>query len=149
TLGHETAHLVVHRFFGSGVPLWLDEGYAEYASTRGYAAFMRARSYAAKPVSEELAPADYVPLKTLTELSTYPTNIKQVTPFYVESEKLVRFLSATNKQQFLAFFDALAKGNKTESALGKTFGSRFSSLDALDQEFQVYVTKDHGSGPQN
>ena len=29
TLGHEVAHLVVDRFFGANVPLWLNEGYAE------------------------------------------------------------------------------------------------------------------------
>src|SRR6202012_2812457 len=33
TLGHEVTHLVVERFFGSGVPLWLNEGYAEYSAS--------------------------------------------------------------------------------------------------------------------
>ena len=63
--------------------------------------------------------------------------------FYGESEKLVRFLAATDKQQFLAFFDALAHGNKFESALWKTFGARFPSLDALDREFKEDAAKDH------
>ena len=142
TLGHETAHLVVYRFFGSGVSLWLDEGYAEYASIRGYASFLRARSYAAKPLSEAVAPGDFIPLKTLTGLLSYPTDEKQVSAFYRESERLVRFLSAANKQQFLAFFDAMSKGNKFESALWKTFGSRFPSLEALEREFKEYATKD-------
>ena len=44
TLGHEVAHLVVDRFYGSNVPLWLNEGYAEYVSRRCYAAFQRARN---------------------------------------------------------------------------------------------------------
>ena len=46
TLGHEVTHLVIERFFGSGVPLWLNEGYAEYSASRCYAAFNRARGYA-------------------------------------------------------------------------------------------------------
>lgn len=142
SLGHEVAHLVVHRFFGSGVPLWLSEGYAEYASIRGYASFLRARNYSAKPASEPVAPADFIPLKTLAGLLSYPTEEKQVSAFYRESERLVRFLSAVDKQRFLALFEAMAKGNKFESALWKTFGSRFPSLEALEREFREYATKE-------
>lgn len=145
SLGHETCHLVVHRFFGSGVPRWLDEGYAEYASRRGYASFLRARGRSAKPGTEAVAPEDFIPLKTLTEMLGYPTDVKQVATFYIESEKLVRFLSAANKPQFLAFFDAMSKGNKFESALWKTFGSRFPNTGALEREFKEYAAKDYGS----
>src|SRR5260221_229993 len=44
TLGHEVAHLVVDRFFGSNVPLWLNQGFAEYVSRRCYGSVQRARS---------------------------------------------------------------------------------------------------------
>jgi hypothetical protein len=142
SLGHEVSHLVVHRFFGSGVPLWLDEGYAEYASIRGYASFLRARNYSARPGSDAVAPADFIALKTLTGLLTYPADEKQVSAFYRESERLVRFFSAADKQQFLAFFDAMSKGNKFESALWKSFGSRFPSLETLEREFKEYATKE-------
>lgn len=142
TLGHEITHLVVHRFFGSGVPIWLDEGYAEYASIRGYASFLRARNYSAKPASDAVAPADFIPLKTLTEFLTYPSDVRQVAAFYGESQKLTRFLAAADKQQFLAFFEAMSKGNRFESALWKTFGSRFPTLDALEHEFKEYAVKD-------
>ena len=40
TLGHETAHLVIDRFYGSNVPLWLNEGYAEYISHVAYASLL-------------------------------------------------------------------------------------------------------------
>lgn len=149
TLGHEVAHLVIHRFFGAGVPLWLNEGYAEYASSRGYASFMRARGYRAKPQSDAIAPADFIPLKRLTDALAYPSDPREIVTFYVESDKLVRFLSATNKQQFLAFFDAMSKGSRFESALWKTFGARFPSLDALEREFKEYAAKDHGTSLQD
>jgi len=142
TLGHEITHLVVYRFFGAGVPIWLNEGYAEYASIRGYASFLRARNYIAKPVSNAVAPGDFIPLKTLTDLLTYPADPRQVATFYAESEKLVRFLAATDKQQFLAFLDAMAKGNRFESALWKTFGARFPTLDSLEHEFKEYAAKE-------
>lgn len=144
TLGHEITHLVVHRFFGPGVPIWLNEGYAEYASIRGYASFLRARNYAARPASDAVAAADFIPLKSLTEMLSYPADVRQVGTFYAESEKLTRFLAAADKQEFLAFFDAMAKGSRFETALWKTFGSRFPTLDGLEREFREYAARDAG-----
>ena len=142
TLGHEVTHLVVHRFFGNGVPLWLNEGYAEYASSRNYAAFYRARGYASKPRSRTLPPGQFIALSQLTSLTTYPQDVLQVAAFYAESEKLARFLSATDKRSFGVLFEALSKGNRFDSALAKGFGSRFSSVDALEAEFKAYALKD-------
>ncbi len=147
TLGHEITHLVVHRFFGNGVPLWLNEGYAEYASMRGYAAFQRARGYLAKPRSRSVDPGQMIPLATMTAQVAYPQDVTQVAPFYAQSERLVRFLSAADKRGFGVFFEALSKGNRFESALGKGFGPRFSSLDALEVEFKAYASKDHDAAP--
>ena len=143
TLGHEVTHLVVHRFFGNGVPLWLNEGYAEYAASRNYAAFYRARGYRARPVSRTLPAGQFMPLAQLTTLSAYPQDDLQVATFYAESEKLARFLSSVDKRGFGVFFEALSRGNRFDSALSKGFGARFSSLDALETEFKAYASKDH------
>lgn len=142
TLGHEIAHLVLHRFFGAGVPLWLNEGYAEYASIRGYASYQRARGYAARPASQAVPPAEFIAVRELTDLVSYPADEKRVAVFYIESEKLVRFLSAESKPKFVALLEAMATGNKFDTALSKSFGGRFITVDALDQEFQTYATKD-------
>jgi hypothetical protein len=149
TLGHEIAHLVVHRFFGNGVPLWLNEGYAEYAASRGYASFYRARGYTARPKSRSMAPEDFIPLGELTTLAAYPQDVLRVHAFYAESERLARFLSSVDKRKFGTFFDALSKGNRLDSALNKGYGSRFSSLDALEKEFKAYASKDHDATPSN
>ena len=143
TLGHEVTHLVVHRFFGSGVPRWLDEGYAEYASSRNYAAFHRARGYGSRPRSFSLLPGQFIALAQLTSMVAYPAETSQVTMLYIEAERLTRFLSAADKRGFGVFFEALSKGNRFDSALAKGFGSRFSSLDALETEFKAYASKDH------
>jgi len=145
TLAHEVAHLVVHRFFGPGVPLWLDEGYAEYAGTRGHTAFFRARGYAARPRAEAVDPAHFISLAKLTAARAYPTAAEEVAAFYNESERLVRFLSATDKAGFGTFFEALSKGNRLESALSKGFGTRFKDLAALEREFRIYATKEYGT----
>jgi len=143
TLGHETTHLVIYRFFGNGVPIWLNEGYAEYASIRGYASYERARGYNSKPTSEEIAPNDFMPLEKLTGLVTYPEDVKDVETFYHESEKLVRFLCSESEEKFVIFLDSMSKGNKLETALAKSYGSRFTSVDALETEFKKYATQDY------
>lgn len=139
TLGHEVAHLVVERFFGTGVPLWLNEGYAEYAAARCYAAFHRARGYAARPTTRPVPEGMYLPVGQLTALLSYPEDVAQVQVFYMESERLVRFLSAADKRGFGIFFDAVAKGARFETALAKGFGGRFMHLEALDREFRSYA----------
>lgn len=144
TLGHEVAHLVVDRFFGSNVPLWLNEGYAEYVSMRCYAAFQRARNYRARPVSAAVEGGRFIGLTELTSAVTYPADVPAVQAFYAESERLARFLSAASKQGFGTLFDALSKGARFDTALSKGFGSRFPSLDALEREFKTYATNDRG-----
>lgn len=139
TLPHEITHLVLERFFGAGVPLWLNEGFAEYAGSRCRAAFYRARGYNEKPRAGAVSAERYIAVAQLTAMAAYPADEAQVPAFYDESEKLVRFLCATDKRAFLAFLDAMAKGARFESALGKAFGSRFANVDALEKEFRAYA----------
>ena len=124
TLGHETAHLVVDRFYGSNVPLWLNEGYAEYISRVLYASFNRARGSDAHPRSSTLTADSYQPLDQLTNALTYPADERDVRAFYVESEKLVRFLNAADKVKFQLVLDALSKGSRFENALRAAYGSQ-------------------------
>ncbi len=145
TLGHEVAHLVVDRFFGSNVPLWMNEGYAEYISRRCYAAFERARNYQMRPTSRAVVADRFIPLAELTSAVTYPVEVENVHAFYSESERLTRFLSGVDKAGFATFFDALSKGARFETALGKGFGARFPSLDALEREFKTYATNERGA----
>ena len=142
-LGHEVAHLVLFRFFGNGIPLWLNEGYAEDVSSRFYASFMRARNYDARPASPAVPPADYMPVATLTTALSYPEQENRVPAFYAESQRLVRFLSGVNPRKFTAFLDDLSKGARFETALQREFSGRFASLDALETEFKYYATKDY------
>lgn len=143
SLAHEIAHLVIDRFFGAGIPLWANEGYAEYAGMRAYATYFRLRGYNARPTSQGIAPTDFLPLAKLTGLEAYPSDVKEVGTFYDESERLVRFFSAEGKPQFVMFLEALGKGSRFDSALAKGFGSRFPSLEGLEREFKTYASKDY------
>lgn len=139
TLPHEITHLVLERFFGAGIPLWLNEGFAEYAGSRCRASFYRARGYNEKPRASAVSAERYIPVAQLTAMAAYPTEDTLVATFYNESEKLVRFLCATDKPSFLAFLDAMSKGARFDSALAKTFASRFPNVEALEKEFRPYA----------
>lgn len=138
-LGHETAHLVLYRFFGPGIPLWLNEGYAENASMKFYAQLEYKRGYLSKPHSEKIEEADYIPIKKLNSMVEYPEPEKDVVLFYAESEKAVNFLRRQGIEKLSPFIDALAKGGTLENALWNTYGSQLSSMEAFDREFKSFA----------
>ena len=141
TLGHEVAHLVVERFFGGRIPLWLNEGYAEYISGVLYAAYYRARGYASKPRYAEIKAEEYIPIEKLAAFTGYPPTEREVVAFYVESRKLVTFLQQRGKEAFRAFFEAMAKGSYFESAMDGAYGGRFTSRRDLEEQFRMEAFK--------
>src|SRR5437764_4694527 len=142
-LGHEIAHLVIHRYYPDGIPLWLNEGFAQYVSKGALASYLRARNYSAKPHSQAVAPEKLIPLSSLTVM-TYPPS-DQVETFYDESERLVRFLAATDKASFLVFLDAMGRHQPFESALFQSFSTKFLTVAALEEKFREYASKEVGT----
>ncbi len=140
TLPHEITHLVIYRFFGPGIPLWLNEGFAEYAASRCRASFYRARGFNARPRANSVKEDQYVTVSELTGAMTYPAEDARVAAFYEESQKLVRFLSAADRGGFLAFLESMGKGAQFETAARTHFGNRFLNLDAVEREFKTYAT---------
>jgi hypothetical protein len=146
-LAHELTHLIVYRFFGAGVPRWLHEGLAEYTATRWYASYWRSRGYRAFPRSQSVDPTHYIPLSKLTSALSYPSDAEGVIAFYNESERLVRFLTAQDKHRFAEFLENMARGARFESALDKSYGTKFFNVDALEKQFKPYAEKDYAENP--
>jgi len=142
-LGHEIAHLILHRFYPDGVPLWLNEGFAQYVSKNAQASYYRARNYSAKPRSAPISQEKLFPLETLATM-TYPSS-DQVKTFYDESEKLVRFLASTDKKSFLNFLDALGRHQPFETALFQNYGTRFLTTAALEEKFRESAANEMGT----
>ena len=140
TLPHEITHLVIYRFFGPGIPLWLNEGFAEYAAARCRASFYRARGYNARPHANSVKEGRYITLAELTGAMDYPTEDERVAAFYEESQKLVRFLCAADRKGFGEFLEAMGKGSLFESAARTHFGNRFLNLETVEREFKGYAT---------
>ena len=141
SLGHEIAHLVLFRSYERPLPLWLEEGFAEYVSRVTRASYQRARSYIARPRSESIESDRLMPLSQLIALADYPAR-EQIEIFYDESERLVRFLVATNPAGFRGFLAATARGEAFDTALARNYAGRFVDVAALDKEFYPYAAKD-------
>ena len=145
-LGHEIAHLMMHRYYPDGIPCWLNEGFAQFVSKGAQASYLRARNYNAKPLSQSVAAEKLIPLATLTNMTYPPGN--QVETFYDESEKLVRFLALTDKASFLTFLDAVGRHQPFEAALLQSFGTKFLNTAAFEEKFREYATKEIGTSLQ-
>ena len=147
TLGHEIAHLILHRFYADGIPCWLDEGFAQYVSKGAHASYQRARGYIAKPHSQAIALQDLIPLAALIAMTQPPSD--RVETFYDESERLVRFLASTDKPNFLTLLDALARHQPFDSALLRIYAGKFATAAALEEKFRDYAVKDSSSSPND
>jgi hypothetical protein len=75
-------------------------------------------------------------------MTVYPTETWRREEFDAESERLVRFLIHADKHGFNVFLQAMSTGDRFEDAMRKGFGTRFTSLDALEREFKPYATQD-------
>ncbi|HEX4665301.1 MAG TPA: hypothetical protein VH207_01775 [Chthoniobacterales bacterium] len=140
SLGHEIAHLVLFRLYQRPLPRWLDEGFAEYVSRITRASYQRARNYIAHPRSPSIPRERLIPLPQLIALADYPPPA-QIDVFYLESERLVRFLAAADHDAFLALVDSVARGESFESALSHHYGAHFFDLADLENKFVPYASK--------
>jgi hypothetical protein len=145
-LGHEIAHLILHRYYPDGIPCWLNEGFAQFVSKGARASYLRARHYNARPHSRAIAEEKMIPLAELMAL-TYPPS-DRVATFYDESERLVRFLAVTDKRSFLNFLDALGRHRPFETALFENYATKFLTPAALEEKFREYATNELGTSLQ-
>jgi hypothetical protein len=130
-LGHEITHCIFYRFVPNPVPLWLNEGFAEFESLHAYAKFrgLDETRYGSRPVR--------YPLKQLLAATKYPK--EDVPKFYAASERLVRFLlTAQDRRKFLPFVQMVAGGAKSEDALLFIYHDSFRSFAAFAEAFEKF-----------
>jgi hypothetical protein len=131
TLCHEVTHAIVARFYPSRkLPLWLNEGLADYVAARTIATkrsqpvekYLRKKSDASIDVPKLLDRIKYGE-------STTPDRLEV---FYSNSEKCVRaILEKLPIEDFPKFVNALAAGNLPQPALAAAYGKKCDSIAAL------------------
>lgn len=113
---HESAHLILSDFmesYISGIPAWLNEGFASYAEdSRSYTRF-----------NGSSAPA----LRSMSSMPGKPQDIRQ---FYGKSESVVAYLLENyNEDKFRRFLLGFKKTTDVDSALLEAYGFEVDELD--------------------
>lgn len=140
---HEYLHYLLHNNFET-LPLWLNEGLAEYYST-----FQSDRNEAriGQPVREHvfwLRQHTFIPLPTLfavTEKSPEYNEIDRRGGFYAESWALVHYLISGNperRRQASEYLRLLQAGTPPDQIFAKAFGTDPATLE---HELRVYIQK--------
>lgn len=139
-LPHEITHLIFREFLGNDlkVPLWLEEGLAMRLEEGIRTVVMdqiltKAFSQGALiPLREMMMPSKGV------FLSPDPSGGQtQIALFYAQSYGLVNhLLYEFGESRFINLLEELKRGDDFEQALEKEFGPRYSSLEALEKEWQ-------------
>ncbi len=140
---HEITHLIVKRFVGD-VPLWLNEGIAEYEGMRQRVLYLRRHGGVDKrfviPVNV-VTREEFIPVAKLTVLVDYPEGEAEVRIFYAEAELLVHYLSlhCGGREMFLEFVRLQSRGLTFASAFKKVYGDKFRHLDEFERSFADYA----------
>ncbi len=113
-LPHELTHLIlIERFGERAIPLWLNEGIAQYMETDR-------RAECDKLLLEyfDNRKGTPIPLRTLVSLPGYPDNRGAIALFYAQSASFTGWLAdLLGPEKFAAFLDDLREGTAPEMAL--------------------------------
>lgn len=135
TLAHEITHIILFRFLEGPIPLFLNEGFAEFVSTRALATGFGGNEYAVR-VLQLIEPGKYIPLDELTKMKSYPA--EAVETFYQESELLVRFLILHyGSRNFYTLLHAVSKGRDFEGEVKRIYDLDLSALEEKFKEFAI------------
>ena len=134
-LAHEMTHLVFNRFLPVRLPLWLNEGLAEYYGEFAYRAAKgmgQSKGNAFRPLRK------WMPLAQLLDATAYPSEPAEVALFYATSKYLVGYLLLRQpREKWDAFFARLLAGEPARPALLGTYG--WADVAALEKAFAAFA----------
>ena len=135
TLAHEMTHLVLNRFVPVRLPLWLNEGLAEYYGTFAY---RDAKGLGQSPVNAFRPLKDPLPLAELLAAAGYPADAAELRRFYATSKYLAGFLLLRQPQEkWPEFFARAAAGDNATAALLETYG--WADWTAMEKSFKAFI----------
>jgi hypothetical protein len=146
TLPHELTHLVLYRFVVGDIPLWLNEGLAEFEGIRVYRTFLKERNYSLTNVRDHVDRDQYIPLRNLVSAVDYPRNKDEVVAFYTESQRLISFLFYQHggMTPLLKFLKLQSGGARFDSAWREVYRGTYTDVQDFEDRFIAYVTKAKG-----
>ena len=134
-LAHEMTHLVMNRFLQVRLPLWLNEGLAEFYGEFAYRAIRgmgQSKSAAFPPLAEPY------PLAPMFRLTSYPASITETRLFYRTSKYMVGFLRLKHTPEaWNRYITAVAGGNDAVASLLEAYG--YPDIATLETAFRKFA----------
>lgn len=135
TLAHEMTHLVFNRFLPRRLPLWLNEGLAEYYGDFAYRdarGLGQSKGNAFRPLKR------WTPLADLLAATEYPVDPDDVREFYATAKYLAGYLLLRQpREKWNVFFARVLAGEPAEPALLETYG--WPDGAALENDFARFA----------
>jgi tetratricopeptide (TPR) repeat protein len=120
-LSHELAHAFLQHRFGGGLPVWIQEGYAQ--SKEPERPYNPAETEALQKLAEGTL---WTPIPYLDRRFSKPVSADQASEAYLEARMAVRYLLENSPQgEFVVFLERLSRGEPVD----KAFGASFPKLD--------------------
>jgi len=133
-LAHEITHLVLFRFVKGTVPLFLNEGFAEFMATKAIAMKTDGDPYRLRTF-QSIPAADFIPVEELVAFQAYPEGRETV--FYQESELLTRYLALNYPtEKFYELLKLTAGGKPFAKALEELYGM---DMEVFSEKFGLYA----------
>ncbi|MCD6459237.1 hypothetical protein J7L67_01045 [bacterium] len=136
-LPHELTHIIFREYVKGNkkIPLWLDEGIAQYQERKGIGQTEKILRHAVRNNA-------YMPLEEFNQVYSlgdeHETGIVRI--FYAQSESIVRFMiKKYGSQKFGQFVKQLKAGKTVEDALKFSYPQSIDSLDNLEKKWLEYM----------
>lgn len=158
-LPHEIAHLIFRDYigFGNEVPLWLDEGVAQWAEEKKRRQLKdMARQYYESDTLVRLSDLFQVDLRAVDDVSVYnrPGMTKAgksvfvtmpgkelVARFYVQSASVVGFLiERYGSSEFTKFCRELRDGKSLQDAVRAVYGTGMPDIESIEREWRAWLS---------
>ncbi|MBU4312178.1 MAG: hypothetical protein KJ706_05635 [Candidatus Omnitrophica bacterium] len=135
TFPHELTHLIFRDIAGkSTIPLWLNEGLANYEAS--------VTSVSNEILIKYIKRGSHILLGDLLRMANYPEGKKMRELFYAQSEKMVEFLvTQYGRKKFRKFCDLILKDKSFKDSLFIAYKGDFEDLEDFNIKLVEYIVK--------
>lgn len=133
-LAHELTHIIFHRIYGGSIPLWLNEGFAEYQEDK-VSSYIKQAKYSDH---KEMNTSSFYDIDDLVEIEIKPSGNKSEA-FYLQSKRLVGYIyNKYGKEKFLVFTDKMCKGYEFKDVVMELYGDKVDSYKIFKSRANKY-----------
>lgn len=135
TFPHELTHLIFREVAGkSTIPLWLNEGLANYEAS--------VTSVSNEMLRRNMQRGTHILLGDLLRMARYPEGKEARELFYAQSEKMVEFLiTQCGREKFRRFCDFILKDKSFKDVISSVYEKDFKDIEDFNIKLVEYIVK--------